>query len=160
MPTYTISRLQFLRGDFRGKRHPLRPPWFGSETDFIDHCERCGECVKACPENILEKGRGGYPQVNFQQGECTFCGRCADQCPNDTLQKARTPAWTIKAHIENHCLTQQDVICFSCRDNCESEAIYFNSTIAKVPVPKVHIDECNGCGACYQACPVSAIIIK
>lgn len=87
----SINRLQFLRGDFRGKQQTLRPPW--SSSEFIDCCERCGECIKACPENILEKGRGGYPQVNFQHGECTFCERCVDQCPNDTLQKARTPPY-------------------------------------------------------------------
>jgi len=136
----------------------LRPPWSSSESEFIDRCERCGECIKACPENILEKGRGGYPQVNFQHGECTFCERCAEQCPNETLQLARTPPWSIKAHIETHCLTQQGVICFSCRDSCEVEAIHFS--MAKVPMPDIYFDQCNGCGACYQACPVTAISLK
>ena len=154
----SINRLQFLRGDFRGKQQqPLRPPWSNSESEFIDTCERCGECIKACPENILEKGRGGYPQVNFQHGECTFCERCVEQCPNETLQTTRTPPWPLKSHIKNNCLTQQGVICFSCRDSCEVEAIYF--TIAKVPIPDVHIDQCNGCGACYQAGPITAITI-
>ncbi len=154
----SINRLQFLRGDFQGKQQPLRPPWAAPEAEFIELCHDCAECIKVCPENILVKGRGGYPQVDFQHGECTFCEQCVDHCPNNALQKSRTPPWTVKAHIENTCLTQQSVICFSCRDSCELEAIHF--TMAKVPMPEVHFDECNGCGACYQACPVTAIVIN
>lgn len=156
MITSNISRLQFLRGDFKGKLQILRPPWSATESEFIKHCKRCGECIKACPENILETGRGEYPQVNFQHGECTFCGLCADQCPNQTLQKDREIAWT--ASIKDNCLTQQGIVCFSCRDNCEREAISF--TITKIPIPKIDSDLCNGCGACYQTCPVNAIIIN
>jgi len=158
MLSSSISRLQFLRGDFRGKRSALRPPWAGNEGEFIKQCERCQACIKACPENILRKGRGGYPQVNFQYGECTFCKLCVDQCPNETLQKARTPPWILKAHIKSNCLTQQGVICFSCRDTCEVEAIHF--PIKSVSIPEVDFNQCNGCGACYQACPVNAIVIR
>lgn len=159
MATSSISRLQFLRGDFRGKQQPLRPPWAGGdEAKFIKSCERCGECIKVCPETILEKGRGGFPQVNFQQGECTFCGLCVERCPNDTLQKTDEPPWQLKAHIEAHCLTKRGIICVTCRDSCEVEAIHFQQ--ARVPLPEINLETCNGCGACYQTCPVTAITIR
>lgn len=155
--TTSISRLQFLRGDFSGKQKALRPPWAPSETEFTTKCERCGECIKACPEKILEKGYGGFPQVNFKLGECTFCGICADRCSNNTLQQIEgVPPWKRKANIEKNCLEKQGVICVICRENCELEAIEFSLS----RVPKVNIDKCNGCGACYKACPVMAITIR
>ena len=153
-----INRLQFLQVDIHGKQHPLRPPWAEDEGAFLEHCNSCGACITACPEKILEKGRGGYPQINFQYGECTFCKRCVEQCPNQSLQETRTPPWHLKAHINEKCLTQQQVICYSCRDSCEHEAILF--AIAKVSIPTIDFDKCNGCGACYQSCPVTAIMMK
>jgi ferredoxin-type protein NapF len=159
MTTSSISRLQFLRGDFNGKQQPLRPPWAASEAEFLANCERCGECIKACPENILEKGRGSFPQVNFQHGECTFCGFCVEQCPNNTLQRRdNQPPWQLKAHIEAHCLAKRGIICVTCGESCEVEAIHFQ--LARVAVPEVNLEECNGCGACYQTCPVTAILMK
>ena len=155
--TTSISRLQLLRGDFSGKKSPLRPPWAKQEAEFIASCERCGECIKACPEKILEIGRGHFPQINFQLGECTFCGLCVEHCPNDSLQQTDALPWQIKAHIEAHCLPKQGVICITCGENCEAEAIHF--PLSRIAVPEVNHDKCTGCGACYQACPVTAIVI-
>jgi len=157
MATTPISRFQFLRGEFSGKQQPLRPPWAGSEAEFIANCQRCGECIKACPENILEKGRGGFPQVNFQRGECTFCAHCVDHCPNNALRRTNDPPWQVKAHIETHCLTKRGIICVTCREHCELEAIQFS--LDRVATPTVSLETCNGCGACYQGCPVTAIIM-
>ncbi|RKZ42228.1 MAG: ferredoxin-type protein NapF [Gammaproteobacteria bacterium] len=157
MATNPISRFQFLRGDFRGKQ-PLRPPWAGSEAEFVINCQRCGECIKVCPENILEKGRGGFSQVNFQRGECTFCGYCVDHCPNNALQRTNGPPWQIKAHIDTQCLIKQGITCVTCHEHCELEAIQFS--LDRVAIPTVNLEICNGCGACYQGCPVTAIIIK
>jgi len=158
MTTSSISRLQFLRGDFRNKQQPLRPPWASSEAEFITNCKRCGECIKVCPETILEKGRGGFPQVNFQHGECTFCGLCVERCPNAALQRTDKPPWRLKAHIEAHCLAKRGVICVTCGENCEIEAIRFQ--LARVAIPEIKLEKCNGCGACYQTCPVTAISIR
>jgi ferredoxin-type protein NapF len=155
----SISRLQFLRGDFSGKKQPLRPPWSPSETEFTTKCARCGECIKVCPENILEKGRGGFPQVNFKQGECTFCGICEQSCPNNTLQRLEdVPPWQVIAHVEENCLAKQGIICVICRENCELEAIQL--PLSRVAVPIVNFEKCSGCGACYQTCPVTAITIQ
>ncbi len=160
MATVSISRLQFLRGDFRGKQQSLRPPWSLGEIEFTTKCDRCGECIKACPQSILEKGRGGFPQVNFKRGECTFCGLCTDRCFNKVLQQIEgAPPWQIKAYIETNCLAKQGIICVTCRENCEPEAIQFPlSHIVAVPI--VNLEKCNGCGACYQVCPVTAITIR
>jgi len=126
-----------------------------------NHCVHHGlvvKQIKVCPENILEKGRGGFSQVNFQRGECTFCAYCVDHCPNNALQRTNGPPWQIKAHIDTQCLIKQGITCVTCHEHCELEAIQFS--LDRVAIPTVNLEICNGCGACYQGCPVTAIIIK
>ena len=49
------------------------------------------------------------------------------------------------------------VVCQSCQDSCEPEAISFEYLQSKSPQPKIELDKCNGCGACVSICPQSAI---
>ena len=72
----TISRAQFLRGNWRGHKPEIRPPWALQEDLFVEACDGCGACVDDCPQHILHLARG-LPQVDFLQGECTFCGDCS-----------------------------------------------------------------------------------
>lgn len=67
-----LSRRGFLRGRVRPKAE-IRPPWALPESEFVDRCTRCNDCLKACPQGILVPGDGAYPTVEFSRGECTFC---------------------------------------------------------------------------------------
>jgi ferredoxin-type protein NapF len=156
----TVSRVQFLRGDVRGKRSAVRPPWSPEETLFVDSCTRCDECVKACPENILSQGRGGFPEVDFARGECTFCGECAAHCKDKVLSRntnSHEAPWLLKAHISERCLAHSGIVCFTCGEQCEVRAIQFSPRPGGVRVPEIEAGICTGCGACYKPCPVSAI---
>jgi ferredoxin-type protein NapF len=156
-----VTRAQFLRGDFGGRKHAIRPPWAQEEEKFVDVCTRCGDCITACPEKILEKGRGGYPQVNFFRGECTFCGACVSRCSGGALLPGAPGAapWGLKAKIGEACLAKQQVVCRSCGELCPEGAIRFFMAPGGVAKPRVAPDGCNGCGACVKPCPVAAVEI-
>jgi ferredoxin len=51
----------------------------------IDHeiCIGCGECVEACPEEILELTKF-YPVVFNEEG-CVGCGVCTEVCDQEAI---------------------------------------------------------------------------
>lgn len=154
----SISRAQFLRGDFSGKRHVIRPPWSGAEHWFMSHCTRCDACLQACPEKILTTDNKGLPSVDFSRGECTFCGECAQACQAGVFQDhTTTEPWTLKASIGNECLPLQGVVCSRCGEECEAGAINLRLVAGGISIPVFQTESCTGCGACSRVCPVSAI---
>jgi ferredoxin-type protein NapF len=155
-----INRMQFLRGDLSGRGVPCRPPWSIAEQDFVERCESCGDCVKACSPGILRQGRGGYPEVSFEQAGCSLCGDCLTACHGRALQGTAgdtAAAWPHRAEIGNGCLSVQGVICRACGEACDTCAIRFRLELGGIARPKIDADRCNGCGACSAACPVRAI---
>lgn len=158
--TKSVSRAQFLRGDFGGNRQAFRPPWAVAEADFVEMCNRCGDCLPACPEKILEKGRGGFPLVNFSLGECTFCGECVKVCKSKALRQTEgEQPWALKARIAASCLALNQVVCRSCGESCPTSAIRFRVATGAVARPEIDPVACTGCGACVGPCPVAAVTI-
>ncbi|MCP3672418.1 MAG: 4Fe-4S dicluster domain-containing protein, partial [Gammaproteobacteria bacterium] len=103
-----INRIQFLRGGLSGKRDPIRPPWSLPEPEFIDKCNRCGDCIPACEYELIKIDRGGYPEIDFSQGGCDFCGDCVTVCKPGAIKKASDEdalPWTLKATILDSCLS-------------------------------------------------------
>jgi len=160
-----VSRAGFLRGDFSGRSSPLRPPWTLPEAHFVERCNRCGACLEACPAGILEKGRGGFPQVNFSRGECTFCGACEQACTagaftDPSRRAAASRPWSVRAAINERCLARRAVECRSCADQCDATAIRFRLVVGGSALPVLDQASCSGCGACYAVCPVQAIELR
>lgn len=155
-----LSRRSLLRG--RLKPTPaFRLPWTQGEDHFTDHCSRCEACIKACPEQIIIKGDGGFPELNFRLGECTFCQDCVESCPEPLFtDPAKTAPWHYKAQVQSHCLTAKNVHCQSCQDSCEPMAILFPPRLGAVAQPVIDSDECTGCGACIASCPADAIKLQ
>ncbi|OHC66763.1 MAG: ferredoxin-type protein NapF [Rhodocyclales bacterium GWA2_65_19] len=149
-----------MRGDFKSRRTPLRPPWALAEESFLAACTRCGQCLPVCPTRIIAMVRG-YPEVDFSRGECTFCGACATACKDGALPRADDHAlpWTIKAQITDNCLAHRGVECRICGDPCPVTAIRFSPRLGGPPVAEVDAATCTGCGACVAPCPVNAINI-
>jgi ferredoxin-type protein NapF len=155
-----ISRVQFLRGDISSRALPVRPPWTQDEISFTDNCTRCGDCIKVCETNILHKGQGGFPEINFAKGECTFCAACVQACKEDVFISTTSEPWDLKATITEDCLADRGVVCMICGEQCETSAIRFIHQAGKVDQPQMDSQACNGCGACYQSCPVQAIKVQ
>lgn len=149
------------RAVFRGQvAEPLRPPWLVSSSALYERCRQCGDCVSACPENILELDPERYPRVNFSahgMAECSFCGDCANACPEPLFHSTDTTPWHHHAAINNACLSEQGVVCHSCCDTCPEEAINLPRLAGITAVPTISVADCTGCGACVASCPTSAI---
>lgn len=179
-----ISRMQLLRGDLKGKNTPFRPPWALPENDFVDFCTRCDKCIDACFDELIVKGRGGYPQMDFKRGGCDFCEDCLNVCaanalvkiPDNTLQSLSNkpahrmaltesqsclPPWRLKAHIDlDNCLSMNATICRSCGEACDDGAIEFKLETGGIAEPILDYDQCTGCGACFAVCPVRVIELR
>ncbi len=154
----SITRSQFLKGDFSSTQRHIRPPWSNSERAFTGNCTRCDACISICPEHILTKDNKGFPLINFHKGECTFCGECAKACDAGVLKNNNTShPWTLTANIGNKCLPLQGVVCGRCAEECETSAIRMRYVIGGIAIPQLENKSCNGCGACFRVCPVTAI---
>lgn len=154
-----ISRRRFFtRKQIDTKQ--VRLPWVNDLQTFTELCTRCGKCVDVCETQIIKKGDGGYPAVDFTIDECTFCYKCAEICPEPIFNKSNSEPWQAKASISDTCLAHANVECRSCGDSCEPMAITFKLRAGGVALPQLELGACNGCGACVSVCPTSSISVS
>jgi len=154
---FNASRRNFLKAKKTVATDSLLP-WIKDSQNFFDNCSQCGDCVTACPEQIIIKGDGGYPAINFDLGECTFCGKCATSCEENIFVATSELPWHKKAVINKQCLALVNVYCRSCAESCERQALTFQLGLSAIP--QINTDLCNGCGACVAPCPQQAILVK
>ncbi len=180
-----ITRMQLLRGDLKGKNNPFRPPWAIPEEYFVDYCTRCDKCIDACFDELIVKGRGGFPQMDFKRGGCDFCEDCLNVCETGAIKKipltniipdniisdnreessessseSYLPPWHIKANIDlTNCLSMNATICRSCGESCDDKAIKFDLKLGGIAEPILNMEQCTGCGACFSVCPVQVITL-
>ncbi len=166
MTSPDISRRSFLRGKIKSPdKAVIRPPWSLEEATFIERCNRCNSCISACPEKIITAGDGGFPEINFRQGECTFCHECVNSCEANAFKPINLAAldkdaWSLKIEILSKCLSLNAVVCRICGDNCDEQAISFKLQLGGVSTPVVDNGVCTGCGNCLFTCPENAISIQ
>jgi ferredoxin-type protein NapF len=162
MSSVQISRRRLLRGNLRDGPEPVRPPWAVTEDAFVTDCDRCGECRAVCPEGIVRVGDGGFPAVDFALGGCSFCAECVAACRGRALKgdPERDPPWALTVHIGDGCLAFRGVVCRSCGEACDEEAIGFRLRVGGAAEPQLNADSCTGCGCCVMPCPVQAVRIE
>ncbi len=74
----------------------IRPPGSVEESEFLERCIKCEQCINVCPTNVLQPAtlhEGGIeslwtPVMNFHIGHCQFkCNLCSEVCPTGAIRK-------------------------------------------------------------------------
>lgn len=160
---------------------PIRPPGSVPEREFLQMCIRCGECFKACPNDVLQplafqQGLEGLwtPQVVPNWAGCeSSCNACTQVCPTGAIRAidlAEKKVCRIGLAIVNTttCLPYAGrEACQLCVDECNAagyQALEFTRVGTEMdsdgnPVegsgylaPVVLADKCVGCGLCQTRC--------
>jgi ferredoxin len=160
---------------------PIRPPGSVPERAFLQLCIRCGQCIKVCPNNVLqpagfEHGFNGLwtPQVVADWSGCEpSCNNCGQVCPTGAiralaLEEKRAARIGLAEVDQKTCLPYAGrAACQLCADECRMagyDAIEFLRVGGQVdakgePVegsgrlaPVVRADRCIGCGLCQMRC--------
>jgi ferredoxin len=176
--TYAIgvSRLMARPAD-----PPVRPPGSIPEPQFLQLCIRCGECFKACPNNVLQPAGFRYgpdalwtPVVVANWSGCSpSCSNCGQVCPTGAIrplpiEEKRAARMGLAIIDQATCLPYAGTgSCQMCLDECTSagyHAIEFRQVDVQVDadgipiegtgrlVPVVLPDLCVGCGLCQTRC--------
>ena len=61
-----------------------RPPFSAREDLFLAVCNGCGDCVSACPNNLLRLVHN-KAELDIEYMACDLCGKCAEACQTHAL---------------------------------------------------------------------------
>jgi len=150
----------------------FRPPASLNEKLFNTLCVRCGNCIKACPGNILTQHQQAHNPIAWMTPELTFqnkgycledCTLCGEVCPTGSISpftleaKKQLYIGSIKIGLEK-CLLTELKECDRCKTVCAYQAIKIVPTDAPfLSKPVVDLQKCVGCGACAAVCPAETI---
>lgn len=159
----------------------LRPPGALDENAFSRACIRCGQCVQACPYNILQLATlasglsAGTPYFIARQTPCEMCDDlpCTRACPSGALYRELGSVNDARMGLavlldQENCLNFQGLRCDVCHRVCPliDQAISLerepNPRTGKHArfLPRVHSNACTGCGKCEAACVLELAAIK
>ncbi len=74
----------------------IRPPGSVEESEFLERCIKCDQCINVCPTNVLQPAslaEGGIealwtPVMNFKIKHCQLkCNLCSEVCPTGAIRK-------------------------------------------------------------------------
>lgn len=164
MEHYTVSRRGLFRGLFSGanrvKKEALaptvvrtvpRPPGAIDEALFLEVCQSCDMCEKACPQQVIERPEG-FPQLNLEYNDCSQCGECQKACPTQALSSAITDIG-VRPEFSTRCANRLSGYCELCAEPCPHQAIEIRTN----QMPVVNDALCDGCGQCRTSCYSGAI---
>ncbi|TDS94022.1 ferredoxin-type protein NapF [Pelagimonas phthalicica] len=148
------KRRAFLTGRMN-RPLPMRPPGAIEEEAFQDTCTKCGDCASACPQEIIRFDGDGLPTVDLSTSPCTFCNICAESCEAGAIDYA--DGWDWRARVDDSCMSANGIMCRTCEDQCDHQAIRFRLLPGGLSEAQFDSDACTGCGACANACPSGSI---
>ncbi len=97
---YPFLRLSAAVNDRGFDEKTIRPPGSVEESEFLERCIKCDQCLNVCPTNVLQPStlqQGGFeglwtPVMDFSIGFCQLnCTLCSEVCPTGAIQKISTP---------------------------------------------------------------------
>ncbi len=143
-------------------RSILRPPGALPETQFLDTCYRCGNCVDVCPAKAIRTTAGeatdlrGTPYIDPDLSACVVCEElaCMKTCPSGALKRVssgREIRMGLARLNWGLCVRSHGESCSLCMDKCPigREAI----DLSDGGEITVHASGCTGCGTCQFYCP-------
>jgi ferredoxin len=168
-------------GQTKSQTPVVRAPGSVPETAFLKLCIRCGQCLKVCPNHVLqsmgvEHGLNALwtPKVVADWSGCEpTCNNCGQACPTGAIralviEEKRAARMALAVVDQHRCLPHAGVgDCRLCADECAAagyDAIEFLRVGAAMdasgePVrdsgflaPVVLADNCVGCGLCQMRC--------
>jgi ferredoxin-type protein NapF len=150
----------------------FRPPASISPELFNTLCIRCGNCIKACPTNIIvhhtktdDLTAWMTPELSFDnKGYCLEdCNLCGTVCPSGSISPFSVAAkkelfmGSIQIGLDK-CLLTQRTECDRCKAVCHYQAIEIVPAEQSLTMkPVVDLKKCVGCGACAAVCPPETI---
>lgn len=93
---YPFLRLSAAVNDRGFDEKAIRPPGSVEESEFLERCIKCDQCINVCPTNVLQPSslkQGGFeglwtPVMDFSVGFCQYnCALCSEVCPTGAIQK-------------------------------------------------------------------------
>ncbi|MBX2812830.1 MAG: 4Fe-4S dicluster domain-containing protein [Myxococcales bacterium] len=93
---YPFLRLSAAVNDRAFGAKTIRPPGSVEESEFLERCIKCDQCINVCPTNVLQPatlaqaGLEGFwtPVMDFRIGFCQLnCTLCSEVCPTGAIQK-------------------------------------------------------------------------
>lgn len=153
--------------------HWIRPPHALDELEFLTTCTRCGECVNACPYQVvfllpprLGAAVTNTPALDLIHKGCHLCvdWPCVTACEPGALKLPHTrsntavPMPRIAAVNLNplSCLPYLGPECGACASSCPIPGA-LNWRAEK---PVIDTELCTGCGLCREACIVQPKAIE
>jgi len=93
---YPFLRLSAAVNNRGFNRKVIRPPGSVEESEFLERCIKCDQCINVCPTNVLQPSKlahGGVegwwtPVMDMSIGFCQLnCTLCSEVCPTGAIQK-------------------------------------------------------------------------
>lgn len=149
----------------------IRPPHAINELDFLLSCSRCGDCITACPHDVVfalpaRVGAkvAGTPALDLLNKGCHLCEEwpCVQACDETALSvpaqgEDNSPPRLATASINTAtCLPYKGPECGACEGSCPVPgALTWHLTR-----PVIDEAACVGCGLCRQACIVEPAAVE
>lgn len=96
MIAYPLIKNHGVNTDSNYSTKLIRPPGSVEESEFLERCIKCDQCINACPTNVLQPAtfeEGGIeglwtPVLNFNIGHCQLkCTLCSEVCPTGAIRR-------------------------------------------------------------------------